>query len=105
MDEAAPYQRLMKLIELELELARTRRLRELRHAVEQTGEYMKTLPHPAPASAQATLQRAMGLRSRVTIEARRARDEMQVARETVRRASTLARRYGKPQKSRYSTTA
>ncbi len=103
-DEAAPYVRLMKLIENELELARNRELRELQAAVVKTGAYMSTLPTPAPAAAQATIQRALGMRSRVAIEARRARDELQETRAALRRTRQMARRYAPPQQSRYSTT-
>ena len=106
MDDAAPYLRLMKLIENELELARNRKLRELRVAVEKTGEYMSTLPTPAPPAAQPTIQRAMGMRSRVAIEARRHRDEIQATRTALRRSRQLARSYaGGPQSNQYSTSA
>jgi hypothetical protein len=105
VDDAAPYVRLMKMIEAELEFARRRELNELRAAVERTGAYMQTLTTPAPASAQATLQRALALRSRVEIEARRARDEIHAARLSLRRTRRVARHYAPPQPGRYSTTA
>ena len=105
MDEAAPYVRLTKLIEAELEFASNRELDQLRAAVERTGAYMTTLIAPAPASAQATLQRALALRGRIEIETRRARDELEVARQSLRRTRQVARQYGPPQRSRYSTTA
>ncbi len=105
MDDTAPYVRLMKLIELELELARKRELHKLRAAVERTGAYMSTLTYPAPPSAQPTVQRALALRSRVEIEARRARTELQAARTSLRRSRQIARHYAPPRRSRYSTTA
>lgn len=110
-DEAAPFVRLMKLVEKELELAESRRLRELQAAVTRTGAYMRTLPMPAPASAQATLQRVLGIRSRVAVEARRAQDELQAAlderqaaRDAMRRTQQIARRYAPPRPDRYSTS-
>jgi hypothetical protein len=105
MDDAAPYVRLMKLIEAELEFASHRDLHNLRAAVERTGAYMQTLTAPAPASAQPTLQRALAIRSRVEIEARRARDELHAARLALRRTRQVARHYAPPQPARYSTTA
>jgi hypothetical protein len=105
VDDTAPYVRLMKLIEAELELVRNRQLHQLRAAVERTGAYMSTLATPAPASAQATLQRAIALRSRVEIEARRARDELQAAQASLRQTRKVVRHYAPPQRRRYSTTA
>jgi hypothetical protein len=97
--------RLVKLIEAELEFASRRDLHKLRAAVERTGAYMQTLSAPAPASAQPALQRALGMRSRVEIETRRARDEIHAARLALRRTRQVARHYAPPQRDRYSTTA
>jgi hypothetical protein len=102
--EQAPFQTLVKMIEHELELAGRGQLQELRAAVTRTGEYMATLPTPAPDSAQQLVERAKALRGRVTIEAERLRDGVDRSRSSLRRSRQIARRYGRPSDNRYSTT-
>ena len=103
--ETAPFQRLVKMIEHELELAGQGRVQELRDAVAKTGVYMSTLPSPAPASALPLVHRAQAIRSRVTIEARRLGESIQFSRATARRARQITKKYAQKQGSRYSTSA
>ena len=103
--EQAPFHTLIKMIERELELAGRGALDELDEAVEQTGAFMATLHTPAPASAEHLVLRADALRGRVTIEAKRLRENIELSRASLRKARKIARRYGGPRDRRYSTTA
>lgn len=103
--EQAPYRKLVKLIEHELELAGEGRVTELQEAVAATGAYMETLPAPAPDSAQPLVERAKALRGRVTIETERLKESIELSRASLRRSRTIARRYAPPATDRYSTTA
>jgi hypothetical protein len=104
-EEQAPFQRLIKLIERELELAGQGRIEELNDAVEQTGLYMANLPVPAPSSAQALVLRAEALRGRVTIETKRLGESIVHSRTSLQRARRISRRYGIPGRNRISTSA
>ena len=103
----AAYERLVKMIEHELELAGQGLLEELGDAVTKTGEYMASLPVPAPASAQPVLLRAQALRSRVQIETQRLLEGIELTQASRRRARTISRRYApqREQASNYSTSA
>ena len=103
--EQAPFQKLVKLIEHELELAGQGRLQELHEAVSKTGDYMETLPNPAPASARQLVLRAEALRGRVTIEVTRLRESIALSRASRRRGRRVARQYRPPRGDQYSTTA
>lgn len=103
--EQAPFQKLIKLIERELELAGQGRLEELHAAVESTGAFIATLPAPAPESVQPLVLRAEALRGRVLIEATRLKESIGRSRTSLRRGRTIARRYGAPRRGRYSTSA
>jgi hypothetical protein len=103
--EQAPFQKLIKLIERELELAGQGRVQELKAAVAETGKYMASLPSPAPSSALPLVERAKALRGRVTIETERLRESIGLARAARRRSRRIARQYGQGRKNRYSTTA
>jgi hypothetical protein len=103
--ETAPFQRLVKMIEHELELAGQGRVEELQEAVTKTGAYMATLPSPAPESALALVHRAQAMRARVTIETRRLGESIQVGRATAKRARVVARKYARKQGAGYSTSA
>lgn len=103
--EQAPFQKLIKLIERELELAGQGRVQELQDAVTKTRAYMETLPSPAPASALPLVERAKALRGRVTIEAERLRESIELSRTALRRSRRVARRYAPPRVNRYSTSA
>jgi hypothetical protein len=103
--ERVPFQRLIKLIEIELELAAEGQIDDLREAINRTGAYMETLPKPAPASARPLVLQADAMRGRVTIEAERMRDKLTLSRKALRQGRRIARRYGPPLAGRYSTTA
>jgi hypothetical protein len=104
--DLAPFQRLVKLVERELELADAGRAAELQTAVAETGALIRTLPDPAPASARPLIERARGMRERVTIDTERLREEIIGARAVLRRRKTVARTYApKHAHSRYSTSA
>ena len=82
--EQAPFQKLVKLIEHELELAGQGRLQELHEAVSKTGDYIETLPNPAPASARQLVLRAEALRGRVTIEVTRLKESIALSRASLK---------------------
>jgi hypothetical protein len=103
--ERAPFHTLIKLIERELELAEAGEIVALREAIAQTGAYIATLPHPAPASARSLVLHAEAMRGRVTVLTERQRDQLTIARTARRRGRKIARRYGKPVAGRISTTA
>jgi hypothetical protein len=103
--EQAPFQRLVKLIEHELELAGQGLVDELHEAVAETGAYMATLPNPAPESARQLVLRADALRGRVTIEAQRLKESVALTRAALRRGRRVARQYRAPRGGQYSTTA
>jgi hypothetical protein len=103
--ERAPFHRLIKLIEHELELAGSGRVQELAAAVSKTGAFMATLPSPAPASARPLVERAKALRGRVTIETERLRESIELSRASKRRTRRVARTYAPRTGNRYSTTA
>jgi hypothetical protein len=104
-EEQAPFQALVKMIEHEIELADQGLLDELQVAVAQTGEYIATLPSPAPESAEHLVLRADALRGRVTAETERIKEGIARSRTTLRRARKIARRYGAPHAGRISTSA
>jgi hypothetical protein len=103
--EQAPFQKLIKLIEHELELAGQGLVHELQDAVEKTGKFMETLPSPAPDSAQPLVERAKALRGRVTIETRRLQEGIEFSRGALRTARRVSRTYSQQHGNRYSTTA
>lgn len=105
MTDAAPYEYLAKMIERELELAGQGRLQELQAAVEARGEYVRSLPTPAPPAAQAAVQRANALHCRVIIETERARDGLAISRASLRRADRVARTYSPPPSRRWQASA
>lgn len=103
--ETAPFQRLVKMIEHELELAGEGRVQELQDAVAKTGAYMTTLPSPAPPSALALVHRAQAMRARVRIEAERLGESIQISRAAFRRARQITKKYAQKKGTRYSTSA
>lgn len=104
--ETAPFERLVKMIERELELAGQGRVKELREAVAKTGAFMSTLPTPAPASAKPLLFRAQALRGRVTIETQRLQQSIELSQASMKRARAIRRKYRSHQGvRRYSTSA
>jgi hypothetical protein len=103
--EQAPFHRLIKLIEHELELAGQGRVEELHDAIARTGVFMETLPNPAPDSARQLVFRAEALRGRVTVEVTRLKESLALSRASLRRGRRVARQYGRPRSGQYSTTA
>jgi hypothetical protein len=102
----ASYERLVKLIERELELAGQGRVHELRTAVAARSRYLRSLPTPAPAEAEPLLLRARALHSRLSIETQRLSEALMRRREARRVARTMARLYVPPPRPRnYSTSA
>ncbi|WP_249009144.1 hypothetical protein [Conexibacter sp. DBS9H8] len=102
-----PYVRLVTLLERELELAGQGRVEELAAAVVARGEFLMTLPSPAPDAAEPWLLRARALHSRVTIETERLATVLAARRSAHRRAWAAARRYTRPagEGPHYSTSA
>jgi len=103
--ETAPFERLVKMIEHELELAAQGRVQELRDAVAKTGAYMATLPSPAPPAAASIVLRAQALRSRLKIEAVRLQENIEISQASLRRTRRISRKYRQKQGNRYSTSA
>jgi hypothetical protein len=103
--EQAPFQKLIKMIEHELELAGQGLAQELQDAVVKTGAFMDTLPSPAPESAQPLVERAKALRGRVTIETRRLQEGIELSRGSLRVARRFSKTYSPQQGNRYSTSA
>jgi hypothetical protein len=89
--DAAPYERLAELFEIQLQLAGEGRLAELQLATEECTAFIATLPAVPPPAAAAALQRATLIHKRLQIECQRAREALHVAAATVdagRRALT-----------------
>jgi len=105
VSSAAPFERLAKLIEHELELAGQGRVDELLDAVTARGEYLETLPHPAPVEARGALERATALHARVIIETERVREGLGHSQAAVLRAHRVALSYASKPDQRYSTSA
>lgn len=103
--DIGPFLRLIKMIEHELELAGEGRVAELQEAVRLRGRYLPSLPSPAPAAAVPLLLRARALHARLLIETERLRDGIDESRASLRRARRVARTYGLPRDSRWSTVA
>jgi hypothetical protein len=102
----APYERLVKLIEHELELAGQGRIGELEAAVRERGDYLRTLPRPAPPAAEPLILRARALHGRLSIETQRLAEALVRRRQARRLARVMARTYVPPPRRRnYSTSA
>jgi hypothetical protein len=72
----APYEGLVRIAELELELAGEGRYDELAQLGRQRDEIMGSLPRPAPPGAREPLERALAIERRVGIELRRRREQV-----------------------------
>lgn len=103
--ETARFRHLEQLIERELELAGRGDIEALDEAVRLTGEYLETLPSPAPPEARPSIDRATALRSRVTIETLRLREQLDHSRRSLRTARKMAKTYSQAHGDAYSTTA
>ena len=91
--ERAPFERLARMIETELELIADGRLDEFHAAVATREAYLQTLPMPAPASVRGTLVRIQALHGRVEIEAQRVREQLGLERSAAARTRRAVRGY------------
>ena len=101
----APFERLARMVEHELELIGDGKLDAFAEAVQERGVYLRSLPVPPPAAARATLIRVQALQSRVEIEAQRVRDELALARGQQAGARRAAKGYAGPPPALVSTNA
>ena len=92
-EDLAPYARLVKLIEQELELAGAGRVEALAAAATRRGDHLASLPLPAPPEAAALLLRAEALHSRVLIETQRIAEALESSRRRGRRRHAVALTY------------
>jgi hypothetical protein len=83
--EQDPYERLLEMIEQELELAGQGRFVELHRASLDRSAFSEGLPAVPPASATAAIERALLLHKRLQIELQRGREAL------LRQAHSLAR--------------
>jgi len=75
-DALAPYRALVRIAELELELASDRRYDEIAQLAPQRAQVMSMLPHPAPIAAREILERALAVERRAKIELLRRREQV-----------------------------
>ncbi len=104
-DDLAPYERLVRMIERELELVRARRFDELRDAVTRRGALLATLTLPPPPAAQPSFQRAGALHALVLAETRAASGRIAQSLAALGAVSRAAKGYAGPRRHRYSSTA
>jgi hypothetical protein len=105
--DAAPYEKLVAMIEHELELATQGRFADLERANDERGVLMASLPDTHPACATAWLQRAELMHTRLTMELQRRREALLLAISELERARRAAHGY-KPayqRKPRFSSSA
>ncbi|HUA47903.1 MAG TPA: hypothetical protein VMA77_21885 [Solirubrobacteraceae bacterium] len=98
--EAAPYERLARTIERELELVGEGRFREVAELQSERAALIATLPKTPPAGARAALQRAALMSKRVEIEILRYREALLLELAYVQQVSRVARGYAPPRDSR-----
>ena len=103
--QRAPFERLARMIEQELELIAEGDLEAFAAAVEARGDYLRSLPVPPPAAARPTLIRVQALQSRVEIEAQRVRDQLALVRSQQAGARRAAKGYAGPPPALVSTNA
>lgn len=97
-----PYEALVRIAELELELTGAGRYSEVAQLRRQRREIMRSLPHPAPAGAREPLERALALQRRVTIELLRRREQVLLSLRRVEMSKRAAHGYARslPQRRR-----
>jgi hypothetical protein len=103
--EAAPYERLARMIERERELLSGRRFAELQQAVQARGAYLAALPQPCPESARAVFDRARVLHERLVIDTRQARDDLGESLGRLRQVRRAAKSYAGLRTHRFSSSA
>jgi hypothetical protein len=101
--ETAPYERLARMIEHELELVGQGRFDELKAAVEHRGEVLAALPIPGPPAAGPVLERARLLHERLVIDTLRAREDLERSMAKLAQVRRAAQGYRVPTLPRYST--
>jgi hypothetical protein len=104
-DDLAPYERLARMIERELELVRARRFAELREAVSDRGAFLATLTLPPPPAAQASFERAGALHTLVLAETRKASVSIAQSLAALGALRRAAKGYAGLRRHRYSATA
>jgi hypothetical protein len=103
---SVPYEKLLELIEHELQLAGEGRFEELEHALATRAVHVDSLPVTPPASARTALELAGVLQQRLTIEVLRGREALLLALADVERGKRVARGYAPPrQRERLSASA
>ncbi|MGO9751588.1 MAG: hypothetical protein ACLP8S_22810 [Solirubrobacteraceae bacterium] len=104
-DLVAPYERLARMIERELELVSQRRFEELQEAVQRRGVFLATLAVPCPLVARPMFERARVLHERLVIDTRRAQDSIGESLGRLREVRRAVKGYGGTRRHRYSATA
>jgi hypothetical protein len=96
-DEAvmAPYEALVRIAELQLELAGDGRYTEMAQLSKQRAALLRALPKPAPSAARDTLERALALQRRVTIELLRRREQVLLSLRRVEISKRAAHGYAR----------
>jgi hypothetical protein len=95
---AAPYEKLLELIEHELQLAGEGRFEELEQAAATRVAHVDTLPATPPVSARSALERAVLMQQRLTIEVLRGREALLLAVAAVERGKRAASGYAPPRR-------
>jgi len=72
--QLAPYRALVRIAELELELAAAGRYSEMTQLQQQRSQVLGRLPRPAPAGALEQLERAAAIQRRIKVELLRRRE-------------------------------
>ena len=103
----APYEKLVAMIERELELAAAGQFAELRQANDERDALMASLPLPAPAWAVPALERAELMNRRLEIEVLRGCEALRLAVAEIERARRAARGYlpARHRRPRFSSSA
>jgi hypothetical protein len=94
VSELAPYERLHRLGELELEHAGRGELAEVEKIQEERAALIATLPPTAPPAARVLLERTLALQQRTTIDLTRGREQILRSLATVRVGRQAAAGYG-----------
>lgn len=75
-DPLAPYRALVRIAELELELASEARYGEIAQLAIQREQVIRDLSHPAPPGAREWLERALAIERRAKVELLRRREQV-----------------------------
>jgi hypothetical protein len=91
----ASYEALVRIAELELELAGDGRYDELAQLRGQRAKVLESLPKPPPAGARDALERALAIQRRVTIELLRRREHVLLSLRRVEISKRTANGYAR----------